>query len=167
MTKLNLHRIVTTAALGCAVLFAGIGRAQAHQGAGGNLGVGVGIGAPTALSLEVAPTPWSAFELAVGMTTFVDDDLYTHLVYKHDVVRLARGPMVVVPLYLGLGGFVRERNADRATDLGARFPFGVSFDFTRSPMQVFAEGALEATLVSPVNAGTLGIGAFAGARVWF
>jgi hypothetical protein len=150
----------------CFVVTSGSSVAYAHEGAGGNLGIGVGIGAPTALSIEVAPTPGSAFELAVGMTRVDQDDGYVHLVFKQDVVRLAQGPTVIVPIYVGLGGFMRDFMGGPA-DLGARFPFGVNFDFTRAPIQVFAEGALEATLVSDTNAGRLGLGAFAGARVWF
>src|SRR5262245_41232407 len=114
--------------------------AQAHEGAGGNFGVGVGIGSPTALSLEVSPVPWSSFELALGMFALDEDNMYAHLVYKLNVVHLSNGPTVRVPIYLGLGAFVHDHGA---ADWGARFPLGVNFDFSRVPVQLFAEAAVK------------------------
>lgn len=147
------------------VLLALAGTAAAHEGAGGNVGVGVGIGAPTALSIEVAPVPWSAFELALGLPTISEDNMYAHLVYKLDFATLAASRTVVVPLYIGAGAFVHEHGW---TDWGARFPLGVNFDFQRAPVQLFAEAALQAVLVTenghdrPID-----LAGFGGVRFWF
>jgi hypothetical protein len=132
------------------------------------VGLGVGIGAPTALSLEIAPRPSSAFELALGLPVFLPDELYAHVVFKQDFVRLAQGPTVVVPVYLGIGGFVRENDPMGVRAGGARMPLGLNFDFTRAPVQIFAEGALELTLASNVDPPhPVGVDGMAGARVWF
>jgi hypothetical protein len=140
--------------------------AAAHEGAGGNIGIGVGIGAPTALSLEVAPVPWSAFELALGLPTITEGNMYAHLVYKLDVVRLASSPGLVVPLYIGLGGFVHEHGV---TDWGARFPLGVNFDFRRAPIQLFAEAAVQAVVATDAadDEHPIDVTGFGGVRVWF
>ena len=142
-----------------------VGTATAHEGPGGNVGVGAGIGAPTAISLEVAPVPWSAFELALGMPTINEDNVYAHLVYKLDIVTLAYSRSVVVPLYLGAGAFVHDHGY---TDWGARLPLGVNFDFQRTPVQLFAEAALEAVLVTEDGHGhPVDLAGFGGVRFWF
>src|SRR5262245_47159604 len=92
------------------------GSARAHEGAGGNVGLGVGIGAPTAVTLDLAPNPWTAFEVALGLHDVANDQTYAHFVFKGDLVRLASGPSVVVPLYLGAGAFVHDHGV---TDFGA------------------------------------------------
>ncbi|HKA90325.1 MAG TPA: hypothetical protein VKE22_21835 [Haliangiales bacterium] len=163
-----MQRWIRNSIGGIILALAAAGTAQAHEGAGGNLAVGVGVGVPTALSLEVAPTPFTAFELALGVRTFDTDDLYAHLVFKGDIVRLVRGPDVIVPVYVGAGGFIRNHRASDITDAGARVPLGVNFDFTRVPLQIFAELALEATFVSdaPIDH-PLALVGMAGARVWF
>jgi hypothetical protein len=153
---------------GIGLALALVGTAQAHEGAGGNVGIGVAVGAPTALSLEVAPTPSTGLELAVGRWALAENDVYGHLVFKGNFAHLTYGPTVVVPVYIGLGGFLRERGPQSSTDFGARFPLGVNFDFTRTPIQIFAEVALEATLVSDLEPRPpLEVGGFAGVRVWF
>jgi len=144
------------------------GTAHAHEGAGGNFAVGLGVGVPTGLSIEAAPTPWTALELAIGLRDIDRDDLYGHLTFKADVVRLARGYTVIVPIYLGAGGFLWDRGPGLGTDAGVRFPLGVNFDFTRTPMQLFLEGALEVTLASNVEPHPpVGVTGFGGVRVWF
>jgi hypothetical protein len=138
--------------------------ATAHEGTGGNLGLGVGVGSPTALSIALAPVPWSAFELAIGLPALDEGNTYAHLVYEVDALRLASGPSVIVPLYLGAGGFVRDVGY---TDFGARIPLGVSFNFERAPIQIFAEAALEAVLASDVSHDhPLALDGYVGARFW-
>jgi hypothetical protein len=150
------------------VLLAGIALtrpAAAHEGAGGNVGIGVGLGAPTALSLELAPVPWTSFELAIGMPWVAEGNMYGHLVYKLNVVRLVTGRPVVVPLYIGAGAFVHDHGQ---TDWGLRAPLGVDFDFTRVPVQLFAEVALEAVLASDGHVNDpISLAGFGGVRVWF
>jgi hypothetical protein len=146
--------------------------AVAHQGAGGNLGLGIGVGAPTGLSLEVGAGTWSSFELALGLDVFESSGGYGHLVYKASLANLATGPTVRVPIYLGIGGYVydHDRSINDNAELGLRVPFGVNFDFQRSPLQLFAEIALgiplrdardEAYVRDPWVAG------YAGFRLWF
>jgi hypothetical protein len=157
------QRVFASLIIGLALAL-GAASARAHEGQGGNFGMGAGIGSPTALSLEASPVPWSAFELALGWRGLDQDHLYGHLTYKVDVVRLADGPTVIVPIYLGLGAF-GENNA--TSDWGARFPLGVNFDFRHSPVQLFAEAALEVVVVSDVkDRHPVSAGGFGGIRVW-
>jgi hypothetical protein len=160
-----MKRTITTLALLAGLgLFLAPASVAAHEGNGGNVGVGLGIGSPTAFTLAVAPVPWSAFELSLGLPAINEGDTYAHLVYDLNVVRLAQGPSVVVPVYLGLGGYVRDRGY---TDGGARFPAGVNFDFQRVPLQLFAEAALEVTVASDVYVGhPVSLVGFGGARFW-
>ena len=126
------------------------GAAHAHEGAGGNFAVGLGVG------------------VAIGLRDIDRDDLYGHLTLKADVVRLARGSSVIVPIYLGAGAFLWDRGPGFGTDVGVRFPLGLNFDFTRSPMQLFLEGALEVTLASNIEPNPpVGVTGFGGVRVWF
>ena len=54
------------------------------------------------------------------------------------------------------------------TDWGARFPLGVNFDFRRTPVQLFAEAAVQAVLVSDVGRDhPVDLNGFGGVRVWF
>jgi hypothetical protein len=68
---------------------------------------------------------------------------------------------VVVPLYIGVGGFVET------SELGVRAPFGASFQLQRTPVEIFAQTGLEAALVSNNNNnGNLGVSAAVGVRVY-
>ncbi len=146
--------------------------ASAHQGPGGNLGLGLGLGAPTGLSLEVGAGAWSSFELAIGLDAFDNGGGYGHLVYKASLADLATGPTVRVPIYLGIGGYIydHQRSFDDAAEIGLRVPFGVNFDFQRSPLQLFAEIALGIPLRDAGNPDynrNTWVAGYAGFRLWF
>jgi hypothetical protein len=64
------------------------------------------------------------------------------------VAEVARGRTVTVPVYVGVGPFVAEH---RDVDVGARFPFGVAFDFRTAPLELFVELALALRLVHDVD----------------
>jgi hypothetical protein len=171
----RLRRTLSTMALIASAAVATLAAprvASAHQGAGGNLGLGIGVGAPTGISLEVGAGWWSSFELALGLDVFESSGGYGHLVYKVNLTNLATGPTVRVPIYLGIGGYVydHDRSINDNAELGLRIPFGVNFDFQRSPLQLFAEIALgiplrdahdEAYARDPWVAG------YGGFRLWF
>ncbi len=146
--------------------------ASAHEGPGGNLGIGLGLGAPTGLSLEVDAGAWSSFELALGLDAFDNGGGYGHLVYKASITELATGPSVRVPLYVGIGGYLfdHERSFEDDTELGIRVPFGVNFDFQRSPLQLFAELAIGIPLRDANNNDydrDTWVGGYIGFRLWF
>lgn len=145
--------------------------ARAHEGPGGNLGVGLGVGAPTGLSLELQTHRGNALELALGLDAFDNGGGYFHVVDKLSIAHLAYGPTVVVPLYIGIGGYVfdHDRGFDQdGASLGVRAPLGVNFDFQRAPMQVFAELALGLEVVdSGPDDRDLWLGGYAGFRYWF
>lgn len=142
--------------------------ALAHDGPGGNLGVGLGVGAPTGLSVELALDRSTSLEAAVGFDAF-NTGGYIHLVGKFNVARLSRGPTVSVPLYLGIGGYMFDNSRDfDSPNIGVRAPVGVSFDFRRSPIQLFIEVALGADLVRDDASNRLfWFGGYGGIRFWF
>jgi hypothetical protein len=146
--------------------------ASAHQGPGGNLGLGIGVGAPTGLSLEVSAGWWSSFELALGLDVFESSGGYGHLVYKASLATLATGPTVRVPIYLGVGGYVydHDRSINDNAEVGLRVPFGINFDFQRSPLQLFAEIALGIPLRDAQDDRYVRdpwVAGYAGFRLWF
>jgi hypothetical protein len=155
-----------------ATSLAAIPVAAAHDGAGGPVGIGVGLGSPTTLSIDMAATPFSSVELALGMATLDGDGSYGHLVFKSSLVRLVRNPSVSLPLYLGAGGFLLDHDHDLGgsdLDIGLRVPVGLDIDLQRAPVQFFGEVALDATLVTVDHDDDddLAVDGTAGVRVWF
>jgi hypothetical protein len=147
------------------------GRTRTHAAGLDPFGLGFAVGAPTGLSLEMRATPWSSFELALGLDAFEDGGGHAHLVYKVTPFDLASGP-VGVPIYAGLGGYVldRDRRLDDDIEVGVRVPVGVEVDLQHLPVQLFAELAFDLPVVRLHHTGArggLGIGACAGARWWF
>ena len=119
-------------------------------------GLGVMIGAPTGLAGKYfLGSGRTALAFGVGSYDdhyYLDDyheNLHLHLdVLWHPAV-LARGNGLSLPLYLGVGGRLLEhgdyydtrddRFYDGHTHLGVRVPFGLAFDFHRTPLDLFFE----------------------------
>ncbi|MCC6998776.1 MAG: hypothetical protein IT370_29460, partial [Deltaproteobacteria bacterium] len=105
----------------------------------------------------------------LGVDAFHQTGAYGHLVYKLALARLARTPTVSVPFYLGVGGYVFDRDSQEdGLDLGVRVPMGVNFDFQRAPVQLFVELALGLDVIHTGPDGRDGfVGGYAGVRYWF
>lgn len=102
------------------------------------LGVGLIVGEPTGLSLKVWQDNVHAIDLGLGWTAEHNEDFHLHADYLfHDflVFKPTTGRM---PLYYGLGGSISRKSGDD-THLGIRVPFGISYLFADSPLEVFGE----------------------------
>lgn len=125
--------------------------AAAHPWYGRDVGLGLSLGQPTALTLEIRPNTWSAFDLAFGLGDWDDDDLdghgahfdnaYFHLEYLVKPFRIVHKHTLSMPVYFGIGGFISDHGRDLDADnidLGARFPIGLAFEF-EAPVELFVE----------------------------
>lgn len=125
--------------------------AQARRGYRSNksFGLGVMLGAPSGLTGKVWTGGQVAIDFGIGsyFDRYYEDDLHAHVdVLWHPAV-LARTGAFDLPFYVGVGGRVLEHGYydDRDdyyyghTHVGLRVPFGVSMDFRRAPIDVFAE----------------------------
>jgi hypothetical protein len=165
----NLKSITMAAAVLLSTVFASA--AWAHQGPGGPIGLGLGVGTPTGLTLDASMTQRTNLELSLGLDALNDGRAYVHAVYEWAPADLVRSQTLVMPVYFGVGGFLADHDPrpTGSIDLGVRAPLGVSFDFQRAPLQIFAEAALLLTLVEidHDDHGVLGAGGYAGLRYWF
>ncbi|RMH41687.1 MAG: hypothetical protein D6689_10360 [Deltaproteobacteria bacterium] len=150
------------AAAAVAVALAVPSSARAQRRAGGSLGLGLVVGDPTGVTLEYhrrRPGFGHAIELAVGLDTFDDSDVYVHLIWKFYLAELVRGSAVDVPIYTGVGPWIAEHDHaghDGDIHVGGRMPFGIALDFRRAPLQVYFELALDLQLVHDVDLGVDG-----------
>jgi hypothetical protein len=127
------------------------------------LGVGVILGEPTGISLKTWLSRNTAFDLAAAWS-FEDEGSFDvhgdYLIHNYQVFRVGRGAM---PLYYGLGGRVRNR---QATDpnVGIRIPVGVEYLFSGAPIDLFLEAVPVLDLTPETN---VDVNASVGARYFF
>jgi hypothetical protein len=130
-------------------------QAFAHDG----LGVGIVTGDTHGITLKIPTVGDSAVDVAAGVDLFVDQ-ARLRADWLQPIVILGNGDLVV-PLYIGLGGFVEP------TDLGIRAPIGAAFQIQRTPIEIFAQTSLEATVVDQNNnSPDLGINGALGIRFY-
>lgn len=98
-----------------------------------DVAIGIAVGSTSGLSIN-----WGYGDSALALTAGVDYDDHTdvHLDYLRNIAYLRPN----FPLYLGVGGFVKDHPMDTSVHAGVRMPLGVRFDF-RQPVQLFAEVA--------------------------
>ena len=128
-----------------------------------NLGVGLIIGAPTGLSLKVWRDSIHAVDIGLGWTAEHNENFHLHadyLVHDFSVFKPGTGRM---PLYYGVGGSISKKSGNDA-HIGIRVPFGISYFFARSPLELFGELAPRADL-SPSSHFT--VDAALGVRFYF
>jgi hypothetical protein len=111
--------------------------AGSQAGSAGDFGVGVIAGDPTGFSAKYWLTRTRAVDMALAWDLSGSDDrLEVHADhlwhFDLDLSRL-QGRM---PLYVGLGGRVLTGHDAR---LGVRIPFGISYMFPRTPIELFGE----------------------------
>lgn len=133
--------------------------ARAERGA---FGIGIIAGQPTGVTGEYRMSDRTAIDLAVGIDLFSDNDLYVHGDFLFILPDLLGGGSVGLSPYLGPGLFFVNGNND--VFLGARVPFGLSFDFTKAPLQIFLELAPILVVVPDAD---LDIGGAIGFRYYF
>ncbi len=112
------------------------------RAAGGPFGLGLILGSPTGVSGKVYFNRSNAIDFAVGEAFANARGLHFHVDYLWHPVMLTEGEAFFLPLYLGLGGRVLDRDVKDDVHVGVRAPLGILFDFRRVPLDVFLEIAL-------------------------
>ena len=147
MTTSRITRLVThlgLAAGGVALLGAGTA-ARADEIHDRDVGIGLSVGEPTGLSAQFdVDRARSAINLAAGLDYAEHRHVHVDYLFYPAVIGLNRS--VAMPLYIGLGGFVKDHPDDFGPHGGARMPLGLELDF-RAPIQVFGELTPSLTLV--------------------
>ena len=138
---MNARTAAAIITLGLAV--AGAGQAQEE-----GLGVGIMVGEPTGLSLKKWVGGNRAIDAGVAWSTSENDSLHLHadyLVHNPDLLATPDKDGRFL-LYCGIGARMkleednngRGRNNDD-TLVGIRVPFGISYQFSKAPVDIFAE----------------------------
>ena len=115
----------------------------AHKVSAQNKGFGIGIilGEPTGVSVKTF-TGTNAFDAAAAWSFADKGGLHLHadyLFHNYSLIKVQSGKL---PLYYGFGARLRFRDKDRYSDdlvLGARFPIGLSYEFTGLSADLFFE----------------------------
>lgn len=118
--------------------------ASAQPAEKGVLGVGLIIGEPTGVSAKYYLSDDRAIDAAVG-GAIVGRGIQAHADFLWHPWILEQKESFALPLYLGVGGRILDHNGGGGDDddvhIGVRAPVGVLFDFTKVPLDVFAEVA--------------------------
>jgi len=126
-------------------------RSNAHA----DVGFGFFIGEPTGLDLKLGLSRRSALDLLFGFYNHYDhffDDHFNDGAYFHATYLVqpfvGRGRSILVPLRFGIGGAVFDDagHFDEHHHIAVRAPFEVAIVFRRSPIEIYFEVALKATL---------------------
>jgi hypothetical protein len=128
---------------------------------GGPFGLGLVLGDPAGISGAYRLGDKMMLDAAIGLDVLGDSDFYLHVELLLSSPPLVTGSSVGLSAYAGIGGYMVDHSDP---GIGARAPFGLSLDFTRVPLQLFAEIALYVALVPGVDAD---IGGAAGFRYFF
>jgi hypothetical protein len=111
--------------------------ASPQPGTAGDLGVGVIIGSPTGLSAKYWITRMRAVDVALAWDLSGDDDRFeVHADHLWHFDFNVSGMQGRLPLYVGLGGRLLTGHDAQA---GLRVPFGLSYLFPKTPIELFAE----------------------------
>ncbi len=128
------------------------------------LGAGLIIGEPTGASVKYWLNDTMAVDGAAGWSWHNHTDFYLHsdvLWHDFDLLPVAQGQL---PVYFGLGGLVRFRDANNDNQVGIRVPVGISYIFANAPVDVFAELAPALDVAPNVRGEMMG---GVGIRYWF
>jgi hypothetical protein len=159
-TVMQLGRWVFGAALIVAMSLSHSHMARAQDS---GFGLGIIVGDPTGLSFKGYVGPTAAIEGAVGFGFLRGNHVHAHLDFLWEVplTSFERANLV---LHFGVGpkvGFFDELDRVR---VGARAPVGLTFQFTRVPLDVFLEVAAGMWIVDDLD---FDLDAAAGVRYWF
>ncbi len=135
------------------------------------LGVGLIAGSPTGLSMKYWTGKNAAIDAAAEWSTSGNDKFYFHADYLlHDYSLIKQTNVKVkLPVYYGIGAHFefKDNTSGKGNDddiLAIRVPIGVSFQFTDSRLEAFAE-IVPALELSPDT--DLDISAAIGGRFYF
>jgi hypothetical protein len=111
----------------------------AHAAAPGPFGLGISLIDPTGISANYYYDKQTSFAAALGWGSKHLRLNLDHLWSRRDIIVIDRTP---IDLYFGLGAryFQHEkRNGDDDSEIGIRFPVGVSYIFRKVPIQLYGE----------------------------
>ncbi len=151
------------------LLLAGLPQ-QAAAEEKGVFGAGLILGEPTGLSLKYYLNNDTAIDVALG-GAFVGKGIQIHADYLWHPVLLEQKPSFVLPLYIGAGMRILDRNGGGGDEdhvrIGVRGVGGVLFEFTKIPIDVFVEvaGVVDYRTRGPAFGLDLNLGA--GVRYYF
>jgi hypothetical protein len=134
--------------------------AAARPAGAGQFGLGIVIGDPNAgIAMKYWRTPTTAIDGAVSWSSFGSIGLHAdYLVHVPNLIKVEQGLM---PIYYGIGGFVRTHHYSNA---GVRLPVGIAYLLPQHPLEFFLELSGHLGLV-PDTLFSLGIGL--GGRYYF
>ncbi len=138
------------------VAVAGASHAQTGR-TGGNLGIGIIFGEPTGVSFKywtgktIAIDMAAAWSFADGSSFQIQGDLLFH---SFDLFHVDTGRMA---LYYGFGGRFKTKDENGDAKLSFRVPIGISYEFQRTPVEIFVELAPMLDL-TPKTQGAIGGG---------
>jgi hypothetical protein len=124
--------------------------------ASAEVGIGAFLGEPTGLDLFLGLKRRSALDIVFGWYSnwdnrdYIDEGAYAHVTYLVTPV-VAHGNSINVPLRVGIGGAVFD-DAGRFNDhlhVAVRVPFEVALKFRRTPLEIYGEIAIKATVIDP------------------
>lgn len=127
-----MKKIVLTVAI--IICLSGLVNAQKS-----GVGIGVMFGEPTGLSFKGWLSERSAIDGGLGWSFVKDGSVHIHVDYLYHFYNVFGTPNV--PLYLGVGGRIKMQNKEHNSDtrIGIRIPFGIAFQFTEAPVDIFLE----------------------------
>jgi len=139
-------------------LFTVAGLAQAQTGrAGGNTGLGIIFGEPTGVSFKLWTSRTVAFDAAAAWSFVGGGSFQLHadiIFHSFDLFKVEKGRMA---LYYGFGGRFKSEDENGDAVLSFRLPVGISYEFERSPFELFVEIAPMLDL-APKTKGDIGGG---------
>lgn len=136
------------------------------------LGIGLVVGEPTGVSVKKWISPENALDAGLGWSFSEHESLQFHgdfLIHNFNVLKteVHAGRL---PVYFGVGGRLKlqdenhGREHDGDASIGVRIPFGISYLFDKSPVDIFAEIV---PILDVVPDADFDINAAIGVRVYF
>jgi hypothetical protein len=101
-----------------------------------NVGLGIMLGEPTGLTVKWWPSQTTAFDVGAAWSFVNEKNFQIHgdfLLHNFNLFRVETGRMA---LYYGAGA--RIKFADDLT-ISLRVPIGISYEFERTPVELFLE----------------------------
>jgi hypothetical protein len=114
--------------------FTGLAKSQKS-----GFGLGIMFGEPTGVSFKGWISERSAIDGGLGWSFVNEGSVQIHADYLYHFYNVFETPNL--PLYMGVGGRIKLKNTEHNTDmrLGVRVPFGMSYQFTEAPVDIFLE----------------------------
>jgi hypothetical protein len=158
----RMPRAVATLSFSILILLAVATGSAAAQNTN-DFGLGLILGDPTGANCKYMLSPEMAIDGAIGFGIIGGDHLNIHadFLWQFDIQQWPAGSL---DLYLGVGPKLAVGRGKTDLLLGARAPIGVSFLFSKVPIDIFLEVAIGLFIVEEVD---LDVDAAIGARYWF